>query len=240
MSMRNMVYEAIGAASMCWTENEDDERVFDTRRASEIGEWLLRAINDSCGEYMQDVNAVGAVEAVPDHGLEDTTDAMRWAEEFCRIFRERVAGTEDKSEALVMIDPGWMVSWFASAMAAQERHDREHIAREKVRLAVNPTFCRHPEIRYIDTDHIECWQCVVCGQGFRPIHEFDVTAPMQGPEPDPGTPVSQRSWALQEAKRIAEGTESTAGLAGGKRPASVTEIKQLAKWLLGEGDGDGS
>lgn len=52
--------------------------------------------------------------------LLDTTDAMVWAEAFCKQFEgERVAPTEDWG----VVTPGLMVAWFANAMAAQEMKD---------------------------------------------------------------------------------------------------------------------
>ena len=42
------------------------------------------------------------------------TDAMRWAEEWCRIAREIGAADDGRT----VIDEGWMVSWFANAMQA--------------------------------------------------------------------------------------------------------------------------
>lgn len=48
--------------------------------------------------------------------LLSTTDAMVWAEEWCRTAAEiQDAGGE-------IIDEGWMVGWFANAMGTQESH----------------------------------------------------------------------------------------------------------------------
>jgi hypothetical protein len=44
----------------------------------------------------------------------DTTDAMAWAKAFCARVRTGLDAT----------DEGWLVGWFANAMAAQERADR--------------------------------------------------------------------------------------------------------------------
>jgi hypothetical protein len=51
--------------------------------------------------------------------LLQTTDAMIWAEEFCRIYHN---GKHD-------IEPGWLVGWFANAMLAQEMalKERENV-----------------------------------------------------------------------------------------------------------------
>lgn len=46
-----------------------------------------------------------------------TTDAMVWAHEWCRIAREIEQSDDDRQ----VIDEGWMVSWFASAIAAGEK-----------------------------------------------------------------------------------------------------------------------
>lgn len=54
-----------------------------------------------------------------------TTDAMVWAEKWCRIARDlRDAGQE-------IIDEGWMVGWFANAMAVAAEDERKNIA-EKI------------------------------------------------------------------------------------------------------------
>ncbi len=48
----------------------------------------------------------------------DSPDAMVWAEKFVEILkRERAAGNPGADPE----DPGFMVTWFANAMAAQER-----------------------------------------------------------------------------------------------------------------------
>jgi hypothetical protein len=45
-----------------------------------------------------------------------TIDAMVWTEEWCRIARELQASGQE------IIDEGWMVGWFANAMAVAEQH----------------------------------------------------------------------------------------------------------------------
>ena len=51
----------------------------------------------------------------------DSGDAMVWAEKFVEILkRERAAGNAGADPE----DAGFMVSWFAGAMGAQERHSR--------------------------------------------------------------------------------------------------------------------
>ena len=51
--------------------------------------------------------------------LLETTDAMVWAEEFCRIFDGRAitSVTHPNDD----VDTGTMVGWFANAMAVAER-----------------------------------------------------------------------------------------------------------------------
>lgn len=44
--------------------------------------------------------------------LHGTTDAMVWAEEWCRIAREIEAADDGRQ----IIDEGWMVGWFANAI----------------------------------------------------------------------------------------------------------------------------
>lgn len=55
-----------------------------------------------------------------------TTDAMVWAQEWCRIARDLEA--EGKS----LIDEGWMVGWFANAMCVAIDHERKKIAEQIV------------------------------------------------------------------------------------------------------------
>jgi hypothetical protein len=47
-------------------------------------------------------------------GLMDTTDAMVWAQEFCRIFNGQTI--TDADDAQYCVDVGTMVSWFANAI----------------------------------------------------------------------------------------------------------------------------
>jgi hypothetical protein len=49
--------------------------------------------------------------------LEATDNAMVWAEAWCEVARE----IEQADDGRVVIDAGWMVGWFANAMAAAER-----------------------------------------------------------------------------------------------------------------------
>jgi hypothetical protein len=42
------------------------------------------------------------------------TDAMRWAEAWCRIARE----IEQADDGRLIVDEGWMVGWFANAIEA--------------------------------------------------------------------------------------------------------------------------
>ena len=56
------------------------------------------------------------------HTLLGTSDAMVWAEEFCRIFRgwmigpRQVADLSTLPTPLGVVDEGTMVGWFANAM----------------------------------------------------------------------------------------------------------------------------
>jgi hypothetical protein len=54
--------------------------------------------------------------------LLETTDAMVWAEEFCRIFDGYDIRKEElEGRTTPCVDPGTMVGWFANAMAVAER-----------------------------------------------------------------------------------------------------------------------
>lgn len=56
--------------------------------------------------------------------LHGTTDAMVWAQEWCRIAREIEVGGGSA------IDEGWMVGWFANAMEIAAAFQRRRIADE--------------------------------------------------------------------------------------------------------------
>jgi hypothetical protein len=55
------------------------------------------------------------------HHLLDTTDAMVWAEEFCKQFDNWMVRTEDTSYPF-RLDPGTMVAWFANAIETGRAH----------------------------------------------------------------------------------------------------------------------
>lgn len=55
--------------------------------------------------------------------LHGTDDAMRWAEEWCRIAREIDAADDGR----MVIDEGWMVGWFANAMGVAESFCRRRL-----------------------------------------------------------------------------------------------------------------
>ena len=58
-----------------------------------------------------------------------TTDAAVWAEQFCLIAKD--LGLED-------IDEGWMIGWFANAMAAQEMAMRSQTLPADFRFPESP------------------------------------------------------------------------------------------------------
>ena len=78
-----------------------------------------------------------------DHTLMGTTDAMVWAEEFCRIFNGEVVGGDGTGEAVV--DEGLMVGWFANAMALAEREAAQkfcpHTMVNRIELADSLASC---------------------------------------------------------------------------------------------------
>jgi hypothetical protein len=77
----------------------------------------------------------------------ETTDAMTWATEFCRIFHGYMVVKEGTPESpLLTIDEGTMVSWFANAMAVAEREASQkfcpHPEDERIELSETLTSCR--------------------------------------------------------------------------------------------------
>ena len=69
-----------------------------------------------------------------EHTLMSTTDAMVWAEEFCRIFDGGTVVSGDLREAKYatakspFVDEGTMVGWFANAMGVGEMFYRQRLA----------------------------------------------------------------------------------------------------------------
>jgi lipopolysaccharide biosynthesis regulator YciM len=63
--------------------------------------------------------AVGQVER-----LLATTDAMVWAEEWC------ASATKIVAEGRSLIDPGWMVTWFANAIETARSAERDRIVEQ--------------------------------------------------------------------------------------------------------------
>lgn len=54
----------------------------------------------------------------PEYTLLGTTDAMIWAEEFCRIFEGATVGSPhgNDNNSHVWVDEDTMIAWFANAM----------------------------------------------------------------------------------------------------------------------------
>jgi hypothetical protein len=78
--------------------------------------------------------------------LNDTTDAMVWAEEFCRIFQGRLIITEDKPYGIGPgVDESTMVTWFANAI-------------ETGRAAGRKELCPHDNFS-IDAEMMVCRDC---------------------------------------------------------------------------------
>lgn len=76
--------------------------------------------------------------------LNDTTDAMLWAEEFCRIFnRQTIYDVEQEGN---VISPGTMVGWFANAMEVGRREGAQkfcpHNMNNRTELADALTMCQ--------------------------------------------------------------------------------------------------
>lgn len=78
--------------------------------------------------------------------LLDTTDAMVWAEEFCRIFDGYdIRENELAGRTTPCVDPGTMVGWFANAMGVAEREAAQkfcpHTMVNRIQLADDLTTC---------------------------------------------------------------------------------------------------
>ena len=70
---------------------------------------------------------------------EQSTDAMRWAEAFCRQWDGYLIAAESRDDYdpvtdYIVIDPGYMVGVFANAMAAAESVARRQLADRIVEL----------------------------------------------------------------------------------------------------------
>lgn len=87
---------------------------------------------------------------VTDHTLMSTTNAMVWAEEFCRIFDSYVIVNAPGFQSPLddgpsEVDPGTMVGWFANAMAVAEREAAQkycpHGMVDRGELADGLTMC---------------------------------------------------------------------------------------------------
>jgi hypothetical protein len=85
-------------------------------------------------------------------GLTDTTDAMVWAEEFCRIFKgwtivpEAGATVPGIPTPHGIVDEGGMVAWFASAI-------------ETGRTAGRKETCPHPTYHVVSEEMMLCTTC---------------------------------------------------------------------------------
>lgn len=89
--------------------------------------------------------------ADPTTDLLSTTDAQVWAREWCRIARE----IEVADDGRVVIDEGWMISWFANAL-------------EVGRSAGRKELCPHPADRLcVVADDLAA--CLDCGFLIQPV-----------------------------------------------------------------------
>jgi hypothetical protein len=80
--------------------------------------------------------------------LNDTTDAMVWAQEFCRIFSGRPVWSEALGTPAsdLVVDEGTMVGWFANAMAVGEREGKQAV-------------CPHDDMFNVTDDMASCRKC---------------------------------------------------------------------------------
>lgn len=78
--------------------------------------------------------------------LLDSTDAMVWAEEFCRIFMVAPKDGYPDGESAHDWQRGLMVSWFANAMAVGEREGAQ-------------AHCPHISVIELSDDLLACRAC---------------------------------------------------------------------------------
>lgn len=123
-TMGQTVGIAVGAASVLF-RSEDGRRldgVFDDKRAAQIVNELMANIDQFANERVAEhvkVQEEKRKRIIQREDWHDSPDAMVWAEKFCEQQR-----TREEDEAGRHIDPtdaGFMVSWFANAMAAAQR-----------------------------------------------------------------------------------------------------------------------
>lgn len=67
---------------------------------------------------------------VDEHKLYSTSDAMVWAEEWCKVAREIVAANDGRQ----LIDRGWMISWFANAIETAKMIESKRVSEDLVRV----------------------------------------------------------------------------------------------------------
>jgi hypothetical protein len=82
-------------------------------------------------------------------------DAMRWADEWCRIAKEIEMS---RTKMRKVIDKGWMVGWFANAIEAG-------------RYAGRQETCPHTNVFVYDDDALRL--CNVCGKNLSTPYEVN-------------------------------------------------------------------
>lgn len=113
LGLEDVVFQALGGASTCWSSIED-AGVFDSNRAKEIGDLLvewLRKHPESIYETPDESQDIS-------RKLHSTTRADVWAEEFCKLFTIQRRGSDDRPEVSGISDDdqGLMIGWFANAI----------------------------------------------------------------------------------------------------------------------------
>lgn len=84
--------------------------------------------------------------------LNDTTDAMVWAEEFCRIFNGHILRENAWADLEGEVTVGTMVTWFANAI-------------ETGRNAGRRETCPHTDVFDISEDMTCCRTCGMLNPG---------------------------------------------------------------------------
>ena len=186
-SVEQEIGELVGEASTCW-DNLSGAGTFRPDRASQItskilaiierekaasidGFWERHAVkpDDPGHPYFEqetteanvisdDVDPEEAAAVKRLDRLAGTNDAMEWAEAWCATAR-KILNDIDPGKTSVLIDAGWMVGWFANAMAAQEAQccgGRANLGRATTKELVEEIEARlelgtmHPDYRPVD------------------------------------------------------------------------------------------
>lgn len=113
LDLIDVVFQALGGASSCWS-NLEDAGVFDSSRAKEIGDLLIEWLK----EHPESIYDTPDESQDLTRRLHSTTRADIWAEEFCKLYTVRRRDTGDE---ISDYGEGTMIGWFANAIETGRR-----------------------------------------------------------------------------------------------------------------------